>query len=433
MRSQILPPALCLLFAVLLAFSPTISVAKNTEVKSKTTDNKHIKSLDKDTYYFNISDINQSKDATNLSESTLNLSPSPEDATFNENHLIEENSYKNNTNVIVGNTASLEENKIEEISTSSLFRQGMFYGFTLMVILLNLVCFFLFEEKIFMFYSFALTAFTVTFMFSDVLFPELGINGIENMAAMQSSLLLMATATSALFASKYLTLEEFFPKLKYITATLVALAFMMIFSGWIAETNFYTGIANSALIGVMALYFSAAVLLFSKKNYAKFYVIAYAIPLLFALDFFVFRKIGVEFLFTETFHLKAAAIVEMLIITYAVMYRMRAIKEEHLLRQTEMRIFLKRQEVLNRTNTEKIMQDIYLENLIMQYDLDGLEIKLLQYISEGKDNAKIARKLKTTELEIEALTKDLYDKLDIGEQIQEDYRMVDTQPDYIYN
>ena len=98
-----------------------------------------------------------------------------------------------------------------------------------------------------------------------------------------------------------------------------------------------------------------------------------------------------------------------------------------------MRIFLKRQEVLNRTNAEKLMQDIYLENLIMHYDLDGFEIKLLQYISEGKDNAKIARKLKTTELEVEEHTKELYEKLDIGEQIQEDYRMIETQPDYIYN
>ena len=98
-----------------------------------------------------------------------------------------------------------------------------------------------------------------------------------------------------------------------------------------------------------------------------------------------------------------------------------------------MRIFLKRQEVLNRTNTEKLMQDMYLENLIMQYDLDGFEIKLLQYISEGKDNSRIARKLKTTELDIELCTKELYNKLEISDHIQSDYRMVETQPDYIYN
>ena len=103
------------------------------------------------------------------------------------------------------------------------------------------------------------------------------------------------------------------------------------------------------------------------------------------------------------------------------------------MRQTEMRIFLKRQEAMNRQSAVKLMEDVYLENLIMHYDLDGLQIKLLQYISEGKENSKIARKLKTTELEIEELTKELYEKLEIGEQIQEDFRSLDSQPDYLYN
>ena len=110
------------------------------------------------------------------------------------------------------------------------------------------------------------------------------------------------------------------------------------------------------------------------------------------------------------------------------------IKEENELRQVEMRIFLRRQEVLNaRRKTEKLVEDVYLENLIMHYDLDGLEIKLLQYISEGKENHKIARKLKMSVAEVEDLTKELYEKLEIGEQIQQDYRLVNQQPDYIYN
>ena len=88
---------------------------------------------------------------------------------------------------------------------------------------------------------------------------------------------------------------------------------------------------------------------------------------------------------------------------------------------------------MNRQSAIKLVEDVYLENLIMHYDLDGLEIKLLQYISEGKENTKIARKLKTTEAEVEELTKDLYQKLEIGEQIQEDYRLLDSQPDYLYN
>jgi hypothetical protein len=207
----------------------------------------------------------------------------------------------------------------------------------------------------------------------------------------------------------------------------------MTISSWIVETAFYSAIANMSCLSVLALYFLAGVALFSRKNYAKLYVISLAIPLLLSLDYFVLQRLGIDFLSTQNSHLKVATVVEMFLMTFAIVYRMRAIKEEHDMRQTEMRIFLKRQEVLNRTNTQKLMQDMYLENLIMQYDLDGFEIKLLQYISEGKDNSKIARKLKTTEPEIELQTKELYNKLEIGEQIKEDYQMVETQPDYIYN
>lgn len=433
MRSQISPRVLCLLTALLLCISPACHSMKVYEAKTESIDYKQVKAANSNSYYFSIPVLEQKKNAVKVMPNLPDLAAETNTPIVSKNIPNEVLSMNNGLKISSKSVATNENITSGNIASLKFFKTGMFYGFTIMVILLNLVCFFLFEEKIFLFYAFAITGVVSTFIASDALFPILGISGIENIPAMESTLLLIATAFGALFASNYLSLEEFYPKLKWVTTTLLGFAFMMIFSGWISETIFFTSVANSLLFGVLGLYFTAGILLFSKKNYAKFYAIAFSIPLLFTLDFFVFKKLGVDFLSTESFHLKAAFLVQMLLITYAIMYRMRAIKEEHLLRQTEMRIFLKRQEVMNRTNTEKLMQDMYLENLIMQYDLDGFEIKLLQYISEGKDNVKIARKLKTTELEIEAHTKELYNKLDIGEQIQEDFRMVENQPDYIYN
>lgn len=252
--------------------------------------------------------------------------------------------------------------------------------------------------------------------------------------AMETSLLFVAIGISALFASRFLNLKDFAPKLKYVTLFMMGVAAVACTFNWVTKNPVFAHVANLSLFAVMASYFLTGVSLFSRKNYAKFYVIATCIPLLFAIDFYILRPLGMDFLAVSGPHLKAAAIAEMLILSYGIMYRMQAIKEENELRQVEMRIFLRRQEVVNaRRKTEKLVEDVYLENLIMHYDLDGLEIKLLQYISEGKDNAKIARKLKVTESDVEDLTKELYEKLEIGEQIQQDYRLVDQQPDYIYN
>ena len=328
------------------------------------------------------------------------------------------------------------ENLRSEASAQAevIFRQGLYFGFAFMVILLNLVCFFLFEERVFLYYFLALTGITATLLFSDGLFTLFGMEQALNPKAIQATLLLAAMGCSALFASAYLNLHEFFPKLKWIALVQFTVAGLFTIAAWFTSDPIFAHLSNLVVFGMMSCYFLCGVMLFSRKNYAKFYVIAYAIPLLFAVDFFVLRNLGIEFLFTEAIHVKAAALVEMLVMTYAIVYRMQAIKEENILRQTEMRIFLKQQEALtSRQKTEKLIEDVYLENLIMHYDLDGFEIKLLQYISEGKDNTKIARKLKVTETDIEEMTKELYHKLEISEHIKEDYRIVESQPDYIYN
>jgi DNA-binding CsgD family transcriptional regulator len=427
MKSQILPPTLCLMLAILFCFSSSFSTAKNLHFKTKKADNHlalHIlekKSSD------NLLMQNLQDKTSEISTSEDSSRSDSKPTIMNQQSLNKENSY-DSTLIVARNNIDYQN-----IGDSSLFRKGMFYGFALMVILLNFICFFLFEEKLFLYFSLALTALHVTFLSIDSLFPLIGINGIENIEAMPSTMFFVSTACGALFASKFLTLEEFYPKLKWVAASILGFSFMMVFSSWISETALFSSVANIANFSVLALYFLAGVTLFSKKNYVKFYVIALSVPLLFSLDFFVFKKLGVYFLSTENSHLKAATIVEMFLMTFAIVYRMNAIKEEYDTRQTEMRIFLKRQEVLNRTNTEELMQDMHLENLIMQYDLDGLEIKLLQYISEGKNNTKIARKLKTTEREIEIFTKELYNKLQIENHIKEDYDMVAAQADYIYN
>jgi DNA-binding CsgD family transcriptional regulator len=427
MKSQILPPALCLIMVILCCFTHTFSSAKNVNLKTNLA-GKHATMFILDANYLDyFITTNGPTRRTKISNSAI-LSASDSNSSITKKQSLHEViSYESASIIATGNV------DYQNIGDISLFRKGMFYGFAVMVILLNFICFLLFEEKIFLFFSLALTALSPTFLSIDSLFPLLGINGIENIGAMQSAMFFISTVFGALFASKFLTLEEFYPKLKWVAASILGFSLMTIFTSWISASAFYSSVANIANFSVLALYFLAGITLFSKKKYAKFYVIALAIPLLFSLDFFVFKELGIYFLSTGNSHLRAATIVEMILMTFAIIYRMRAIKEEHEMRQTEMHIFLKRQEVLNRANTQELMQDIHLENLIMNYDLDGLEIKLLQYISEGKDNSKIAQKLNTTEREIELYTKGLYHKLEIEEHVKDDYQMVASQADYIYN
>jgi len=354
-----------------------------------------------------------------------------------ENFINDENSYKNVNALSADSIKNVQEKTYSEASIAltgkSLFKQGFFYGLALMVVLLNFICYFLFDEKVFVFYSIALASVTLVLFNNDGLLSLFNLDTIENGFITESVLLSLAVSAGAVFAQKYLNIAEFYPRLKWITTLLFVSASLLIFTAWATKSMEIVIAAHTLLFAILIMYFGAGVSLFNRKDYAKFYVIAASIPLLFAVDFYVFKPLGFHFLFTETVHLKFALFAEMIILTYAIMFRMKAIKEEHIIRQTEMRIFIKRQESMSRHNVEKLMEDMYLENLIMHYDLDGLEIKLLQYISEGKENEKIARKLKMSEEEIDDLTKELYQKLEISEHIQEDYNIIESQPDFIYN
>ncbi|MAN58643.1 MAG: hypothetical protein CMC08_02275 [Flavobacteriaceae bacterium] len=342
-------------------------------------------------------------------------------------------SYKNESINTTSSNARVPYNEATaSVIGASGFTNGLYYGFILALLLLNGISYFLFEEKLFLYFSLTLAGFITVFFVNDGLLSLLT-EAPVHLPTLSTSLLVLGVGCMAVFSHYYLKSEETFKKLKYVSLGLFALATLFALPNWVAPSQTLLGISNAALMAILANYLILGIAQFSSRNYAKFFVVAMGIPLLFMIDFFVFQKLSISFLNTGTIHLKIALLVEVLILTYAIVYRMRAIKEENEMRQTEMRIFLKRQEMLNRESVAKLMQDVYLENLIMQHDLDGLEIKLLQYISEGKENEKIARKLKLTEEEIDELTKELYHKLEIGEQIKQDYRMVDQQPDYIYN
>ncbi|MCF6306859.1 MAG: LuxR C-terminal-related transcriptional regulator [Flavobacteriaceae bacterium] len=429
MKQQLMPLLLCLFVTLSVMSFGSITNNESQQNSSKNAVFQHFNKLNND-------------DASNLNE-VLNSSFLLSNG-LNKNGFYQyysENSFGGGISLNKEFSYNIVDNSY--ISTAvifspvhfqgNFFNQGLFYGFAFTIILLNLVCYFIFDEKLFATFSASVAALTIVLFFSQGLFTFVGIDSIINNQLIQPSLLFISIGLSAYFASKFLNIKEFYKNTIHLTVPLFGISALLIIGAWIFNNSFIANISNTIMFGVLSLYFLIGVLLFSKKNYAKFYVIGTFIPLLFSIDFFVLKPFGIDFLFTEAVHLKVAVFFEILLLSYAIMYRMQAVKEEGELRQTEMRIFLKRQDVMSRNKVEELVEDVYLENLIMQYDLDGLEIKLLQYISEGKTNIKIARKLKLSEDEVVDYTKELYQKLEISEHVHEDYRMVNSQPDYIYN
>ena len=437
MRQQFAPLMWCLLISLLLAFQVNAASFKTTRYTSETSLNKEVL---KDYIQYDLAVEHLDKSKTKVKETSNNTNSFLADTEMsfkNDNRLSSEFSYNFVAPVVVNYSPISKKILATTFQYSenpkTIFYQGIFYGFALMALLLNVVCYFIFEEKLFLYFSGAIITLTSVLFYNDGLLNLLGVDMMADSQLVKASILFVSVAITTLFAYRFLSIKDFFPKLKGLSYALLGIALVLLASAWISKNTLLASLSNTSLFTLLISYFIAGALLFNKKNYARFFVIAFAVPLLFSIDFFVFKSFGASFLFTGPIHMKVAVVLEVILLSYGIIYRMKAIKDEIELRQTEMRIFIKKQEMMNRENITNLMKDVYLENLIMQHDLDGLEIKLLQYISEGVENPKIARKLKMTETNVEELTNELYEKLEIREQVKADHRMIETQPDYIYN
>ena len=354
---------------------------------------------------------------------------------FQNSAFAKENSYKNNQEIIVRNPLVAENSTANFMffQQAHIFSNGIFYGFVLMIVLLNAFCAILFKDK-----SFGLFALGITVL-SALIFQFDGLAALFTLDVVQSLFLEIATLwiltlLLSLFSHHYLMAKEYAPKLKILSAVLLGLSVLAIgFYGFLGSI-LYVQISQVIMVTLIGRYMFLGFNRAKDSGFAKIFVFGLTPILIVLIDQLIYNQLGQSLFGLSDGLLKLSAIALVLIMTYGLLYRMQSLKGEHDMRNLKMRIFMDRQEAFTaRIKTEKLVEDLYLENLIMQYDLDGFEIKLLQYISEGKTNAIIAKKMNTTVEEIEDRTKDLYQKLDIAEQIREDEALLQTQPDYLYN
>lgn len=348
---------------------------------------------------------------------------------------LEENSYKSALQMSLPNQNAQQDTAsgLMFFQQTHIFSNGIFYGFVLMLVLLNAFCYALFKDKTFGLFALGMTTLSALIFQFDGLAALFTLEFTESLFLEIGTLWLLA-ALFSVFSHQYLLAKEYAPKLKILSGILLSLSLVSVGFYALLESTLYLQVAQVILMTLVGRYLFLGILRAKDSGYAKIFIIALTPFLIVLTDQLIYNQLGQSLFGLSDGLLKISATLLVLTMTYGLLYRMQSLKGEQDMRQLEMRIFMDRQEAFAaRAKTEKLVEDLYLENLIMQYDLDGFEIKLLQYISEGKTNAVIAKKMKTTVEEIEDRTKDLYQKLDIAEQIREDKTLLQSQPDYLYN
>ena len=294
---------------------------------------------------------------------------------------------------------------------------GLYYCMAIMVFIINLIFYISLKDNTFLMYCLFLASINLAFTgFDGVLYLFFYQQYFDLFIIICHFLIQLF---GVLFASKFLGLKEFYPKSNIIG--IVVLLFPAGFYLLFFITNNFLLCAIADLLGllVLAYYWVLGFLMIKKEEYAKFFVIGYSMILFFGIFFLIPLNFGISF-FTVTFNqLKSGALFEMLVLTYAITYRVKKLHQENDIYRNELKDYL--EEIYGLKEKLKFQENNELESTLIakvnklkeNFNLTDREVDILLKITEGLSNNEIAEKLFISINTVKYHTKNLYEKLDI--------------------
>lgn len=321
--------------------------------------------------------------------------------------------------VTISNTTRF--NRAEHLN---FFWLGLYYGFVMMVLAINTTFYFTLKDRKFIYYCIFLSLIALTFAYADGLYVLLSRRQLWLNYADLPVQLAVAIA-GAVFATNFLELNYAYPRLRWISVALATLmlgcySIHFIYGG---AGVFFTGDMLGLLL--LSLYWIAGLFRFKTDVFARFFVFAYGLLLIFAFDFFFCRTLGLRFLNLSPNELKIASILEMIILSFAIVYRVKCIQEEHSYYRKEIQRYIqaaKSSQTVPASLPEKsaLVNDdedgSY--NLQQHFGLSNRELEVIQLVVEGLSNQEISDKLFLSVNTVKFHIRNIYVKMDINSRAQ---------------
>jgi DNA-binding CsgD family transcriptional regulator len=211
---------------------------------------------------------------------------------------------------------------------NQLLLNGFYYGFAFLTIVYSLFYFFLFKDEAFLYYALLLSSVSFGLFILDGMLNFFDLSDSVNDFLNIINYVFLAIFSSK-FANSYLFLDNHFPnhkKLSYSlsTATIITVILYLIFKSY-----YLILLVNIFVFTILFSYWMYAVLLFRKNVYTKFLVFADAMILFTAIDFFILKFLGICIIHIDAMSIKLGAFLEMILLSIAVLYRMKSLKAEY--------------------------------------------------------------------------------------------------------
>src|SRR5690606_7126458 len=144
-----------------------------------------------------------------------------------------------------------------------------------------------------------------------------------------------------------------------------------------------------------------------------------------AFDFFFCRTLGLRFLNLSPNELKIASILEMVILSFAIVYRVKRIQEEHSYYRKEIQRYIlaaiSSQSILAVLPEKRVSfndDDESSYSLQQHFGLSNRELEVIQLVVEGLSNQEISDKLFLSVNTVKFHIRNIYVKMDINSRAQ---------------
>lgn len=292
---------------------------------------------------------------------------------------------------------------------------GLYYGLVVMVFVFNLIFYFFLKDESFLYYCLFLASINISFT---------GFDGVSNIflsdITFEYAIVIfhfLIQVFGVVFAVNFLGLQNFYPKLNRLGVNLLfipAILYLFFFA-----TNNFIYLATADLLGLLILtfYWVLGILMIKKETFAVFFVIGYSMVLFAGIFYLVPLNFGIPYLSVSFTQLKIGALFEMLVLTFATIYRVKLLQEENKMFSSEIKNYVQQivdlETKINTTQDKATLIEEKVADIVQQFNLTAREGDLLLQIVKGLNNQQIAEKLFITVNTVKYHTRNIYEKLDV--------------------
>lgn len=287
---------------------------------------------------------------------------------------------------------------------------GLYYGFLIGVVIFNLFFLYKFRDPVYLFYVVFLVSYTIAMLYYD------GIMRLLSLPDLEAPAHLVVEITMFLFSFHFLNLRERLPNLKKYAIALAGLmaAFEIIYL--ISDTYLFFALADVTAMCSFFFMWVVGICIYRKVTYSPFYVVGYLILIICGYYYVLSYNFGLFNIDARTSFFKLASTIDMLVFTYAIIYRMDMMNRENVKMIRELKAFLRTYQTspgLIKREAKDPFHQLLKENALSTQPLTQREIEVSQCIYQGMSNSQISEKLFVSKNTVKYHVRNIYTKLNV--------------------